>query len=252
MKSTESLLFENTSDAVICLDHSGTVESVNPAAELLLRIKMADVRGHDFWESFPQARTAVAQDMLRDALSGKRALKFDLFFPLRYIWVSILAIPSATGAVLFMRDISDRVRLMHTEAIQEGVRAIIEVAPVAISVTQGAEHRTTMINAKARELIGDREVVGIPARTAFPELEGQGLFELLDEVWTTGQSYSGAEVPVSYRPSNSAELRDAFFDVSYQPLLDSGGAIYAILSVSVDVTAQVDARRRLEALVSGS
>jgi PAS domain S-box-containing protein len=243
-----SIIFEQTSDGVFCLDHAGVIKSMNPAAAQLLRLR-EEVTGQQFWDAFPNAKNAAAETSLNDALSGRRPLRFDLFFPLRYIWVSMLAVPSNSGAVLFMRDISDRVRMMQTEAVQEGVRAIIDVAPVAISLTRGPEHRTELMNARSRELVGNRDVVGRPVRTAFPELEGQGLFEVLDDVYKSGIPYSGSAVPIRYFPDQSSEPRDAFFDVSYQPLRDTAGSVSGILSVSVEVTKQVEARRRLEELI---
>lgn len=245
------LIFDNTSDALICLDSEGRVICANSAAERLFRIKSSEMTGEGFWDAFPQARTAAGESALNDALAGLRPLRFDLFFPLRYIWVSILAVPSGDGAILFLRDISDRARLMQTEAVQEGVRAILEIAPVAISITRGSEHRTEIINRKARELIGSRDIVGIPARTAFPDLEGQGLFELLDRVYHDGTPFEGKEVMVKYLVGGSSEMREGWFDISYQPLRDTSGAISGILSVSVDVTEQVVARRRLEDSLGG-
>ncbi len=243
------IIFGNTSDGVFCLDRAGVIKSYNPAASRLLRLQENDVKGQHFWEAFPHARNAAAEASLDEALSGRRPLRFELFFPMRYVWISLLAVPSDNGAVLFARDISDRVRMMETEAVREGVKAIIDVAPVAISLTQGPDHRTELMNARARELIGDRDVIGRSLRAAFPELEGQGLFEILDQVYTTGIPYAGSEIPIVYYPNKASAAIKAFFDVSYQPMRDTGGAISGILCVSVDVTQQVEARRKLEELL---
>ena len=34
-------------------------------------------------------------------------------------------------------------------------------------------------------------VIGLPVRLALPEVEGQGFFELLDQVYQTGEAHSG-------------------------------------------------------------
>ncbi len=252
MTSFDKIVFENTTDGLICLDSNGCIGEMNSAAESLVGTR-AKARGKTFWESFPDSRTPEAESALSGALAGRRPLRFDLFFPLRYSWASILAIPVPSGgAILFLRNISDRVRLLQSEAVQEGVRSIIEVVPVAISITRGPEHRMEMVNAKGRELIGHRDIVGITIRAAFPELEGQTLFEILDEVYASGVPYEGREVPVKYRPGDSEDLRNAWFDISYHTLRDTGGAISGLLSVSVDVTEQVNARLELEARLAES
>ncbi len=242
MDATSDPVFEYSPDGLIYLDEASVIRRINPAARNLLGIGLAEAEGALFWHCFPEAQTQKAEHSLSEILVRKRPLRFELFFPRRYIWASVLGVPDGDGTILFVRDVSDRVRSMHTEAVQEGVRAIIEVAPVAISITHGKQHRTTMMNAKARELIGEREVVGLPARKAFPELEGQGLFEVLDDVWNTGLPYVGKTIPVKYVPGGSTELQQAYFDVTYQPLLDTSGVIYGIMSVSVDVTSQVEAK----------
>ncbi len=249
MSDSRSIIFANTSDAIIELDEHAVITAANHAAERMLREKSATMVGAGFWKFFPEALTPIAETALASTLSGKRTVQFDLFFPPQYIWASVLAVPAEKGAVLFMRDITDRVRMIQKEAVQEGVRQIIEVAPVAISIARGPEHRTEMMNAKSRDLIGGRDLIGMTARKAFPELEGQGILETLDEVYRTGVPFEGKEVFVQYRPTEDAEMRDAYFDISYQPLRDTAGAVSGILTVSVDVTAQVLARKRLEELL---
>lgn len=252
MSDSRDIIFDNTSDAIILLDQNSVIAAANHAAERMLREKSANMVGAAFWKFFPEATTPIAETALASAVGGKRPVQFDLFFPPQYIWASVLAVPADSGAVLFMRDITDRVRMIQKEAVQEGVRQIIEVAPVAISISRGPEHRSEMMNAKSRELIGGRDLIGLPARKAFPELEGQGLIEILDDVYRTGVPYEGKEVFVRYRASEEAELREAYFDISYQPLRDTAGAISGILTVSVDVTEQVLARKRLESSLGGT
>jgi hypothetical protein len=56
-----------------------------------------------------------------------------------------------------------------------------------------------LVNAAYMQLVGHRNVIGMPVRQALPEVEGQGFFELLDEVFATGTPFVGSAMGVSLR-----------------------------------------------------
>ena len=136
--------------------------------------------------------------------------------------------------------------LAEAEAARQNLHQAFEQAPAAISVTEGPNHVTTTQNAISRQLIGGRDLIGIPVRQALPELEGQGFFEIIDEVYATGEPFVGRELPVRWDPLGNGQMTEGFFNVVYQPLRDADGRISGILSHSVEVTEQVRARQEVE------
>jgi PAS domain-containing protein len=90
-----------------------------------------------------------------------------------------------------IRDVSDEARMQQTEAVRSAVREIFEQIPMAVSLLRGPEHQVEIMNAAARQLLGGRDMEGRSVRSALPELEGQGLFELLDQVYSTGKPFEG-------------------------------------------------------------
>ncbi len=56
-------------------------------------------------------------------------------------------------------------------------------APVGVALLRGPEHVYEFTNSVYQNMVGQREVLGRPIRDALPELEGQGLYELLDQVY---------------------------------------------------------------------
>jgi signal transduction histidine kinase len=150
-----------------------------------------------------------------------------------------------------LRDLTDRELLRRERASQLAARMaearlqdIIAQAPVAIAVLGGPDHRFDIANARYRELIGGREVIGKTIREAMPDLEGQGIYELLDEVFTTAERYVGTEVELTLQ--NGPEPEKLFFTFVYQPLKTPDGNVSDVAVVASDVTAQVRARRALE------
>ncbi|HEY9879901.1 MAG TPA: PAS domain S-box protein, partial [Leptolyngbyaceae cyanobacterium] len=126
-----------------------------------------------------------------------------------------------------------------------GIRNILEHAPVAISILRGREHRIEMHNDMYQRLIGGRNIEGMTFRSAFRELEGQGYFELLDKVYTTGETYEGKELIAQYYRNETGEMYEGYFSIIYQPLFDMSGHVNGILSLIIEVTEEVRARQSI-------
>jgi signal transduction histidine kinase len=135
----------------------------------------------------------------------------------------------------------------HALTIVESERAKLQrlftQAPAAICILEGPEHRFAFANVLYRQIVGDRDLIGMPVREALPELANQGFIELLDHVYTTGEPFIGAELPaqIDYNGDGSVEVR--FFNFVYQPTLDGHGVVDGILVHALEVTHQVLAQR---------
>ncbi|RWK44731.1 MAG: PAS domain-containing sensor histidine kinase, partial [Mesorhizobium sp.] len=77
-------------------------------------------------------------------------------------------------------------------------------------------------------LIGQRQVIGKSVREALPELEGQGFYELLDQVYATGEPYIGQGVKVALRNKADEPVEERILDFVYQPIKADDGRITAI------------------------
>jgi len=92
-------------------------------------------------------------------------------------------------------------------------------------------------------------VIGKPIRVALPELEGQGIFELLDAVYRTGEPMGMKELGIRLDVHGDGVAEEAFYNFVYQPIRDEGagrGQTSGIFVQAVDVTEQVLARRAAE------
>jgi signal transduction histidine kinase len=124
---------------------------------------------------------------------------------------------------------------------------ILEEIPAAVSVTRGPEHHVEYLNPLSRVLTGGREVLGRTMREAYPELAGQGYFELMDRVYATGEPYRSSEARVAFDREGDGTPEEAYFDFSYQPLFGPAGEVSGILRFAVEVTAAVRARAAADA-----
>jgi signal transduction histidine kinase len=122
--------------------------------------------------------------------------------------------------------------------------SVFSQAPVGVAILRGPTHVFDFANAQYLALVGGRQVVGQPIRDALPELAGQGIYELLDRVYASGDPYVGRSIRQAIDRGNGPE--EAFFDLVYQPLADARGVVSGIAVVAFDVTELTRARREAE------
>jgi signal transduction histidine kinase len=129
---------------------------------------------------------------------------------------------------------------------RSSLTALFEQAPLPISVLRAPDLVFESANAAYRKGIGGRELVGKRVLDALPELAGQGFTEVLREVLATGQAYVGYEMPVQL--NKSGPLEQTYWTFIYSPVLGENGVVERVIAIGNDVTEQVLARQRLEAL----
>jgi signal transduction histidine kinase len=138
--------------------------------------------------------------------------------------------------------------LQALEVERERLNAVFEQAPAFLATLRGPEHIFEMANPSYFQLVGHRDIIGKPVREALPEIEGQGYFELLDEVCTSGKPFVGNEARVLLQRELDGPLEELFVNFVYQPLLEPDGSVSGIFAHGVDVTDQVRARQEVEEL----
>ncbi len=136
--------------------------------------------------------------------------------------------------------------LAQAEAARAELQRVFMQAPAVIQVSRGQNHVIEAANPLYVQVVGKRELIGKPTRKAFPELEGQGFFELLDQVYATGKPFVGQEMPVMMDCNDVEVLEESFWNFVYQPLVDGDGKVYGIMTHAVEVTEQVRARQEIE------
>lgn len=136
-------------------------------------------------------------------------------------------------------------RLEHEQS--DRMSRLFAHAPVGIAVLRGPDHVYDLANPRYRELVGGRDIVGQAIREALPELEGQGIFELLDRVRASGEPYLGRSLRVELIRTPGGLPEEAFFDFVYQPVFDALGHVEMIVVIVHDVTALSAAKESAEA-----
>jgi PAS domain S-box-containing protein len=181
----------------------------------------------------------------------------DFYLTLSYS--PILDESGGVGAVFVtVFDVTSEVRtrqerdraLAEATAERQRLYDVFMQAPAAIAVLEGPGHVFTVANPRYRELVGGRDVVGKGVADALPEIRGQGFVDLLDGVRRSGEAFMASEAVVRLDRRGTGALESVYLDFVYQPLKDSTGAVFGIMAHAVEITEQVEARRRVEALAA--
>jgi len=119
-------------------------------------------------------------------------------------------------------------------------------APSAIGVLFGNALRWEFVNSELVRVAGRNhpaELVGKTIRESLPELEGQGFFELLEAVYSSGEPYAGREVKAVL--NKNGDMQDTYFNFVYQALRSDDGRVQGVLVHAIDVTYEVLARKEI-------
>jgi signal transduction histidine kinase len=161
--------------------------------------------------------------------------------------IAFLNVVSETTARIRAEQATNEARAA-AERAESRMREVFAQAPVAVCVLDGPAHVYGLVNPRYQRLVPGRALVGRPIRDALPELAGQGVFELLDAVYTTGRPHVASEYPLLVDRDGDGTMHEAVFNFVYQPVRDAAGAVSAIAVVATDVTELVQARRGADAL----
>jgi PAS domain S-box-containing protein len=127
------------------------------------------------------------------------------------------------------------------------LRSLVQTAPVAIGLFVGRDLVVELPNQTFIDIVGKgSDIEGKPLREVMPELitENQPFLQILDDVYTSGQQFQtyGSQVQIVQH----GVMSHNFYNITYTPLFNEVGEVYAILDIAVDVTGQVMAQRKIE------
>jgi signal transduction histidine kinase/DNA-binding response OmpR family regulator len=153
------------------------------------------------------------------------------------------------------RELITRVeaQLLRAEvrAIEEShtrrLTTIFQHAPVAIAILKGPQHVFEFANDSYLDIAGRPAVVGRTIRQVFPELEGQGIYELLDSVYATGEPFTADSLGLRMRRHGRETLEETVFKFVYQPMPGPSGHTEGIAVVATEVSELAHAKRAAEA-----
>ncbi|MEO5783453.1 MAG: PAS domain S-box protein, partial [Ginsengibacter sp.] len=119
-------------------------------------------------------------------------------------------------------------------------------APAGISILKGENHIYEFVNAEYEKSVSRKITLGKTVQEHFPEIEQQGLIDILNNVFSTGEPFIANEFPVELINKSTGKLDIRYYNSAIQPMKDQKGNIERLLSHGVEVTQQVETRKKIE------
>ncbi|HSH18071.1 MAG TPA: ATP-binding protein, partial [Candidatus Saccharimonadales bacterium] len=110
------------------------------------------------------------------------------------------------------------------------------------------EHRYELANPFYQKVINrtEQQLLGRTIREVFPEMSGQGIYEVFDGVSETGKPFVANEFPATFDRSGLGRPEQGYFNFVAQPIKDDKGNVERILIHAIEVKEQVLARQRVK------
>lgn len=114
----------------------------------------------------------------------------------------------------------------------------ISILPISSfrAVLRGPGHIYEAANNDYFKFVGHRELFEVPVRDAFPDLAGQGYFELLDHVFATKQAFIGEMMSLTFQSKPGGSLEERYIDLVYRPIEGANGEALGLFVEGCDRT----------------
>ena len=219
--------------------------------------------GRSLFETVPELKSQEVEKRLRNVLATgvpyygndfkaslvREGKKEDAWFNLVYQPLK-KEDGKINGVIVVAYEATSAVKAKHalTESERQ-FRNLVMQSPIAMAILREEEFIIDIANETLLKNIWERglhEVQGKKLLDVFPELKDQRFPVLLKEVYQTHRPYTEREAKAIVR-TGKGEFHEYYLDFEYSPLFGPDDkSISGILVTVVDVTAQVNARRKIE------
>lgn len=239
-------------DLICSYDEEGCFVNVNKASEIILGYKPEELIGRKYMDFLFYDDIDITNRAVNDVQNGIQLTMFEN----RYIhkngnivyllwsaaWDDVYKISYGTA-----KDITDKKKLEKAFEIErQRFDDLFLQAPSCMGILKGPNHVYELANNLYLNLIDKKDIVGKTVKEVLPELEAQGIFEFLDTVYQTGETFSANEMLIKFDYHGDGKLHDTYLNYIYQAHRGIDGTIDGILFFINDVTEQVLSRKKLE------
>jgi PAS domain S-box-containing protein len=239
-------------DLICSCDKEGKFVWVNKASERILCYQLEELIGKKYTDFVFQEDTDNRLNEDFDSRNGSQVPIFEkkfihkngniVYLQWSAVWDDVKNLCYCIG-----RDITEKKDIEKAYEIERlRFYNLYSQAPSCIGILKGPDHVFELANELYLKLIDKKDVIGKTVREVLPELETQGIFEILDNVYQTGETFTANEMLIKLDRDGNGKLNDVYLNFIYQAHKDISNTIDGILFFGNDVTEQVLSRKKIE------
>lgn len=115
------------------------------------------------------------------------------------------------------------------------ISEIFNQAPCLSAVAEGPEFVFTFANKMYLNLVGGRNIIGLPLKEAIPDLDPQ-VYQILQNVYKTGQMFQAENLKMFGDWNADGKLTEKYFTLVYAPLRNSKDQVVGLWTFAFDTT----------------
>jgi PAS domain S-box-containing protein len=253
--------FEQAPVAIAIINEANlTFQMANPFYAELVGRKVEDLVGKPLLEAMPELTGQGFDQLLKKVIATDVAyvakeVAVDLVRQdrLETIYVDLTYQPRkeagskrVSGVLVVATDVTQQVlSRKEIEASEVRLRSVIASAPAAMGLFVGRELIIELPNQAFIDIVGKGpDIAGKPLQEVMPELANQPFLQILDEVFTSGKKFQSFDTQADI--VQHGIMTHNYYNITFTPLFDTQGQVYAILDISIDVTDAIKARQKVE------
>ncbi|MEO7584790.1 MAG: PAS domain S-box protein [Ferruginibacter sp.] len=245
-------IMDSSLDVICAVDAQGYFLKVSAAAEAVWGYKPHELVGKSILNLvFPEDHDITLASANR-VMSGTN----NTHFQNRYVRKDGTLVPIEWSARWdekdrirygVARDVTDKKKLQQAfEAERKRLHDLFSHAPTSMGVLKGENHVVEITNPLFLALIGKVNIIGKPITAILPEIVSQGLIQILDDVYNTGNTFSAYEKLVQLNISEDGILVDKYWNFIFQAYRNIENKIEGVFFFIIDVTEQLVSRKKIE------
>lgn len=246
-------IMKSSLDVICSIDEEGKFVTVSQASKKIWGYSPAELHGKAYLDLVHYEDVQKTIDSAASIMGGIAATSFENRYKhkdghiVHMLWSAMWDVNDKLMYCI-AKDISDKKRLEKAIKVeQQRFDDLYLQAPCCMGILKGPGHIYEMANPLYLQLIGNKDITGKSVKEVLPELESQGVFKFLDDVYNTGETFSANEMLVKFDLHGTGELVDKYLNFIYQAHRNPDGEIDGILFFAIEVTEQVISRQKIEA-----
>ena len=153
-----------------------------------------------------------------------------------------------SGVIVIANEVTDQIiARKKVEESENKLCNILERTPTPILILKGPDMVLEVANESLLKLWNvSKDAIGKKFLEILPEMQEQGIMDLLLSVYDRGEIVTGHEMPIVFE-RNTGEKENFYFNFVYQPYREADGSISGVLVLATDVTGHVLVKKQLSA-----